>query len=391
MNKQQKIAVLLLTGVTGLSYAAPDTVDSAGLFDLILHQFEIAAASWASKITDYASWLFWSLAMISMCWTYGFMILRRADIQEFFSETIRFFVSLGFFWWLLIHGSAIATAIMDSLRTIASHVSGFNKMLSPSGIVDVGFDIVSKVIDQSSIWSPASSTVGLMVAIVILVILALIAVNMLILLISAWIMAYAGVFILGFGGGKWTEDTAIAYFKDVAGIGMQLFTMILIVGVGKSFIDQYYLAMHGDISLKMMCVMLVVSIILLSLVKTVPPMLSVLISCKNFGSHAGAGEAIAAAGLASAAMGKAASAMMGAGVSVAGGASALKAAFSAAQQSTGGSGGSIGGAAKMAASMGGHLARGAMSVAKERSQTHGRVANTLGGRVASAIQGENPS
>lgn len=386
MNKQQKTLVLLLSMVTGLAYAAPDVVDSAGLFDSILKMFETTAASWADKMTQYATWLFWSLALISMVWTYGFMILKKADMQELFAETIRFFVSLGFFWWLLVNGPAIAVAIMDSLRMVASKASGFNEMLSPSGIVDVGFDVVSKVIDQSSIWTPASSTVGLMVAIIILVIFALVSVNMLILLIASWIMAYAGVFILGFGGGKWTEESVIQYFKDVAGIGMQLFAMILIVGVGKSFIDQYYAAMHGDITLKMMCVMLVVSIILLALVKTVPPMLSSLITCKSFTPSMGVGEAMAAGALAGAAMGKAVSSAIGAAASAGGGASAVKAAFSAAQQSTGGSGGSLAGAAKMAASMGGHLAKGALSVAQERAQSHGRVANTLGGRVASAIQ-----
>ena len=49
--------------------------------------------------------------------------------------------------------------------------------------------------------------------------------------------------------------------------------MVLIVGIGKSFIDQYYQAMGADaVQMKSMFVMLVASIVLLVLVNKVPPM-----------------------------------------------------------------------------------------------------------------------
>jgi type IV secretion system protein TrbL len=69
---------------------------------------------------------------------------------------------------------------------------------------------------------------------IILVVLTLVGVNMLLLLISGWILAYAGSFFLGFGGSRWTSDMAITYFKTVLGVGAQLFAMVLLVGIGKS-------------------------------------------------------------------------------------------------------------------------------------------------------------
>ncbi|WP_244126777.1 type IV secretion system protein, partial [Xylella fastidiosa] len=74
------------------------------------------------------------------------MVSRKADIQEFLAETIRFFAIMGFFWWLLINAPAMSTAIIDSLRQIAANATGLDNTLSPSGIVDIGFDITSKVI-----------------------------------------------------------------------------------------------------------------------------------------------------------------------------------------------------------------------------------------------------
>ena len=127
----------------------------------------------------------------------------------------------------------------NSRVTLPASVCG----LSPSGIVDIGFAIFDKVLDQSSVWSPVDSACGILMALAILVILALIGVNMLLLLASGWVLAYAGVFFLGFGGSRWTSDMAINYYKTVLGIAAQLMAMVLLVGIGKTFLDDY---LHAD-------------------------------------------------------------------------------------------------------------------------------------------------
>ena len=399
--------LLLLT--TGAEAAFP-TLDNAGVFDTILHRFETTAAGWGSKMVSYGSWLFWSLSLLSMVWTYGLMALKKADIQEFFAETIRFFVVTGFFLWLLQNGPAIAMAIIDTLRQVAANASGLSKNISPSNMVDVGFDIASKAIDMSSIWSPALSTVGILIAAIILVVLALVSVNMLLLLISAWLVAYGGIFLLGFGGGRWTQDIAIQYYKTVLGIGVELLTMILIVGVGHSFIDQYYAMMSADMTMKELLVMLVVAIILLALTKKLPPLLAGIVGGGGSGGAGGigsfgAGAAAGAIGMGAAMAATAGAGVMGAASSLAGGASAIGAAFQAAQQGMAAAGGggasssasggglaaAMGSAGRFAADMGSHLAKGISETVgdkvdsmKEAAQD--RIANTLGGKVASAIE-----
>lgn len=405
----KKLPVLPFLAVALLLFAvqahAQTPVDSAGLLDNILNRFSQVASTWSGKMVSYASWLFWGLVLLSMVWTYGMMALRKADIQEFLAETIRFLAVTGFFWWILTNGPAISTSIINSLRQIAADATGLGNSLSPSGIVDIGFDIASKVVDQSSIWSPANSTAGIIIGAIILVVLALVGVNMLLLLISGWLLSYGAVFLLGFGGGRWTSDIAISYYKTVLGIAMQLFAMILIVGIGKSFIDQYYAATSsGAITMKALLVMLVASIILLVLVNKIPPMFASIIgaggSTAGIGSF-GAGAALGAAATAAAAAATAGAAVMAGASSAAGGASALKAAFQSAQQnmasgsgmfsggsSGGGSGSSSGG--KFAADMGANLAKGAGQVAKDKvgsmaASAKERIADTTGGKIASAI------
>lgn len=348
-------AIQLFLWLALFSISAHAAIDNAGVLDNVLNKYQAASRLWESVILARATWLFWVLATISMVWTFGMMALRKADIGEFFAEFIRFTVSTGFFWWLLTNGPVMATGIMDSLRTIAANASGNSTLLTPSGIVDIGFDIFFKVLDRASMWSPVDSACGLLMGLVVLVVLALVAVNMLILLVSGWILAYAGLFILGFGGAKWTSEMAIGYFKSVFGVALQLMTMVLLIGIGKSFVDDYYNAMSAGITLKELAVMLIVSVVLLALVTKVPPLIGGLSGghIHALGTGFGAGAAIGAAAAAGAAVATAGAALVAGATSMAGGAQALMAAFSSANASESGSSSTGAGAGDIMAAAGG--------------------------------------
>jgi len=423
------------------SIDAQAAIDNAGIMDNVLDRYSAAASSWAGVVTSAATWLFWTLVIISMVWTFGMMALRKADIGEFFAEFFRFTVFTGFFWWLLTNGPNFASSIYTSLRQVAGNATGLGSTLSPSGIVDVGFAIFDKVMDQSTLWSPVDSMTGILMAVAILVILALVGVNMLLLLTSGWVLAYGGVFFLGFGGSRWTTDMAINYYKTVLGIAAQLMAMVLLVGIGKTFLDDYYTRMSEGISLKEMGVMMIVTIVLLALVNKIPPLIAGIITGASVGGagigNYGAGAALGATSMAWSATQMAGSGIMAGGASAAGGAQALMAAVSKANDnvangtdilsnfvrpSDGGSssgGGStnyaqaagfanagssgssmLTSAAKVAGMVGriaadatANLAQGATEVAKEKATSikeagMDRIADTTGGKIAAAIKGQ---
>ncbi|MEP6607017.1 MAG: P-type conjugative transfer protein TrbL [Nitrosospira sp.] len=412
------IMLMAFLCLVSFSSQANAAIESANVLDDILRRYQGAATTWATTITARATWLFWLLAAISMVWTFGLMLLRRADIGEFFAEFFRFTMFTGFFWWLLINGPNFATSIFASLKQIASEASGLNGMGSPSHIIDIGFEIFYRTLDQTRLSAAMDSAVCIIVALVILVILALISVNMILLLISGWILAYAGIFFLGFGGSRWTSDIAINYYKTVLGVAVSLFAMVLLVGIGKTFLDDYYLRMNAGLSLKDMGVMMVVSVVLFALVNKIPPMLSGIVGGGGGGiGNLGGGAAIGAIATAS---GMAAAMTAAAFAHSSGGVSALKAAFDAAQDtmsnsgggsmsaglsqgsSAGGEGGSGGGGgggggglgqamstgSRFAVNMGGHLAKGGINaVMKEAS---GMGSQTPGGKIASAIRENMP-
>jgi type IV secretion system protein VirB6/type IV secretion system protein TrbL len=327
-----------------VSAQACAAIDNAGILDNVLARYSAAASAWGAIIVTRATWLFWTLTLISMVWTFGMMALRKADLGEFFAEFVRFTIFTGFFWWLLLNGPNFATSIMNSLRQIGAEATGLGSTFSPSGIVDIGFDIFFKVLDQSSVWSPVDSAIGILISLAILLVMALIGVNMLLLLVSGWILAYAGVFFLGFGGSRWTSEMAIGYFKTVLNIAAQLFAMVLLVGIGKSFVDQYYASMSAGISLKELGVMLVVAAILLALVKTIPPQIGSLSggNTGSLGSGFGVGAAVGAAAVGAAAIATAGAAMAAGATGMAGGAQAVMAAYTKANASESAGGGGAG-------------------------------------------------
>ena len=303
-------------------------LDSSGLLDTLLDKFQQVASTWSLVIGDYANWLFWGLVLISMVWTFGMLAMQGEGLISALAEIVRFFAVIGFFYYLLINGPAISQSIINSMRQLAANALGTSTGISPSSIVDMAFVILTKVSSAASIWSPMISTIMITVAIIVLVV---IAINMLIMLVSAWVLCYAGVILLGFGGSKWTSDIAINYLRTVLSIGIQLFTMTLIIGIGQSFIDQYFSIIKNDIpDLNSLIVLLLASIILLVLTNKLPLLLSGVVGGASLQGIGGFGAGMIT-GAATTAISGAGAMAMSATAQVSGGASALKAAFESAQ------------------------------------------------------------
>ncbi|CAM5202445.1 hypothetical protein CDEN61S_00031 [Castellaniella denitrificans] len=434
LHKAALIGVILAL----YSTAASAQLTNQGMLDQVVTEFATRATSWQTVVMNAAMFLFWTLGTISLVFTFGFMALRKADIGEFFAEFIRFILFFGFFLWLLRNGPAFANSIIQSLARIGEQASGVASV-TPSGIVDIGFMILKQALGNSSVWSPVDSFIGVALSVGILVLLAVIAVNMLLLLVSAWLLMYAGIFFLGFGGSRWTSDMAINYYKTVLGVAVQIMTMVLLVGIGNDLLSSFYARMNtGTLNFEELGVMLVFCVALLMLVNRVPPLVAGIITGSgvggaggigNFGAGAAMGAAMAAAGMATGGAAMAGKAILSGAVGATGGASAIQAAFqkASASMSTGGdmpsmgsvmggnSGGGGGGgaagtadgspfaqaagfggsdsgssrsgfarAAKLATGTASELAKGVGSQMKQGFQE--RVNETAGGKVAASIR-----
>lgn len=302
------LLLLLSTNVSAeLAYIDPATNQS--VLDQVVYKFWTKVKAWQNIIQGAAQRLFWTLVLISMVWTFGMMLLRKADIGDFFAEFTRFIIFTGFYFWLLINavsGHNIAGTIIDSMQQLGGTAAGLPSGSSHTSIVNTGILIWNQSINNLNILDPIDSLVGLIMSLIILIILTVIAVNMLLLLISSWVLMYAGIFLLGFGGARWTSDIAINYFKTVLGIGIQLFVMLLIVGIGSDLLSSFYAKMGKNVmNYEELAVMLIFTIAFFVLISRLPSLLAGIITGSSIGSSAGigsysAGGFMAAAGTAAA-------------------------------------------------------------------------------------------
>ena len=216
-----------------------------------------------------ATWLFFTLGAISLTWTGIQMVFRKGDIADFFAETVRFILFFGFFLWLLQNGIDIGTAIIQSFVQLGEQAGH-----TGSGFVDIiitAFKLWWDTVESIQALSATEMLAAFFILAITVVFITLIGINLLLLQISAWLYLYAGIFVLGFGGSRWTSDMAIAYFKQLLNIGLQLMTMILLISVAQQTFGKV-VGEPKDLQLFNFVVILLVALTLFILSNKVPQM-----------------------------------------------------------------------------------------------------------------------
>lgn len=394
------------------------------ILDATIDRYMEEAARWEPRIKQAAKTMFWILATISMVFTFAFMFAKgNTSLGDFFGEFLRFIVTTGFFYWLLDNGSAIAKAIITSFAKLGLEASStYQSDLSPSNLISFAFDLIIRACDTFGEQDIATSIIALLLSIAIAVLFSIIASMMVLLLCSAWVLVYAGVIYLGFGGGRWTSDIAINYFKTVLGLAVQTFTFCLLVGIGQGQIERLVtdsqiakaVTVKGyvydstitttSMTITEGCIILIFTIVLFMLVKTVPQMVAGVASgASTGGMHLGSSGA-AMAGAAAVATGGAMVAMQAAGAGM-----ALSSAYQQTKENMannaglfkGGGGGGMGGGLAGAMSTGlrtagdfmANLASGAWDTTKDKAQEmkESVQGGSVGGKVSANIDAERTS
>ena len=410
MQKLKNYAPLVLLFVMSSASAA------TGTFSSVENSFIGPLSSFAGPIQKEANGLFWTLAIISMVWTFGMMAMKRAEFGEIFGELIRFAVTTGFLYWLLLNGPTFAIDIWQSLQTLGTLASGA-AIANPGSLIDQGLAFFYKVwglTDWNPITgSPFASLVAVVIAALVLLEFALIAINLLLIHVTAYFVGYVGLFVLGFGGAKWTSEYAIAYYKAMLATGMQLLGMMAVILIGMKLVTTYETSIvysSAILTSPSSLINLLISVFILhKLAKKIPEALAGLVNGNPGTGASNAGNVtMAGAAAAGAAAGIMAGKMALGAIGGAGGATkALQAAAAAAQggEASGGASGMLAsaaalGGAEAGAAGGGAAPGGGGGAAKAAAAARfaGRMASEIGsaagrragGRVGSlldAVQG----
>lgn len=325
MNQRTRLTLLVLCAVAGVMLligsadAQTNLHNGSAAYAGLLELIQSSANSWAARLRGYAIHVFWALAVIQLVWTLFPLVMRQADFGELVGELLRFILVTGFFYALLMYSVDWGNAVVNSFRQAGAAAAGVSTGLKPGDIFGIGVSL-AQLIGDAETWNPLAAMAIALSGVLVLLCFVFIAAFIGVTLIESYIVINASVLFMGFGGGQWTREYAIAMARYAVAVGAKLFVLTLIVGLVMQSVRDWQTAYNHDMA--SMWTMVGMAFVCAYLTKTLAELVHSLIMGTSLGgghalgsmaTAAAAGAAAAAATLASGGLGAAAAAASGTG------------------------------------------------------------------------------
>ena len=201
----------------------------------IVRDYEAISTAWFSALSPIAHRIFWVLVAIQLTWTAMWWVLDREDGLGALASLLRQVVAIGFFYALLLNGGTWIPAVTQSFSQAGAAAAGITK-LNPTDVFDQGLALANKILNATAarglLDKFLASVLAGITALVVVIAFAIIAAQLLVVLVESFIVIGAGVLFLGFAGSQWTRFFTERYLSYVASVGVKLFVLYLIMGVG---------------------------------------------------------------------------------------------------------------------------------------------------------------
>jgi type IV secretion system protein TrbL len=217
-----------------------------GILTGLAHQFSTTTQPWMTTALHYAQGLFFALVAIEIAWSAITYVLQKDSLPDFVASLLLKILGVGFFFIVLQpqYGPVWIGDIISSFSQAGSAISGQVQLApsDPSSVFNCGTDIANAMLESAS--ENQGMTLGnllpmieivltsMICALGVVLAFAIIAGQLLITLVESYIVIGAGVFMLGFTGSRWTLVFGEKYLGYAVSIGIKLFMLELIVGLG---------------------------------------------------------------------------------------------------------------------------------------------------------------
>ncbi len=247
--------VALLPGAA-LAQSAPcaPSAGKGGILTGLANQFSTTTGPWTATALGYAQGLFFALVAIEIAWSAITYVLQKDSLPDFVAALLLKILSVGFFFTLLQpqYGPVWISDIVASFSQAGSAIGGQSQFgpSDPSSVFNCGTDIANAMLQSISqnnvgitlgniLPAVEASFAALICALGVVLAFAIIAGQLLITLIESYIVIGAGVFMLGFTGSRWTLVFGEKYVGYAFSVGIKLFMLELIVGLGYGLGQQW--------------------------------------------------------------------------------------------------------------------------------------------------------
>lgn len=216
--------------------------------DNIAQTFQWAGQRYMAIMQPFAEKIFLGLVLIEIIITCIHFLLDQDEPTRLLAEFVKKSLALGFLYALIVNAPFWFMAIIHGFEEVGGTAAGIPS-LSPSTVFDNGLAMFQTIYRGfgSLGWFhlTIASLIALVAGLIMFLSFALIAGQMLLALSEAYVGIGGGVLLLGFSGSRWTIKFAEGFLGWIAGVGIKLFFLYLLVGVGLTITAGWNAALTG--------------------------------------------------------------------------------------------------------------------------------------------------
>lgn len=278
--------------------------------DGILNELKSNISSWLPNIKKVCLYVFYSLAVIDIVWTFGEKALKGFELGDFLSALIKKVIYIGIFLFLFN-----TNLWLDILKM------GFNKLatnttyieITPATILSKALSIVGAIFDSMDFWSPGDSFLKAIIGVIVLAAFCLMAIDLLIVYLKFYLLNIICYFAFALGGLSHFKQLGLNPVLAAIKIGIELFLISAFMGLCVKFMIDL---INAKINIEYLMSILAMALIFCMITKMIPGMIEAVMN-GGIGETAGASASFRAVA--------ATAAGIAAGVAIGGGSKTIRA------------------------------------------------------------------
>ena len=278
--------IILLIGFVLLLDTNPVHAEVQGgtIVSDIVSKFHNEVSRYESVMLKYAKLLFYWCAALEIAFLGIKMALGASDIKDTIKNFVMILLGAGFFLAVINNYHEWTWSIINGLKAIAGEATTL--VDASDKPFTVGLEISKSLFSKTKLIKPLDSLAYILAGMAILFCFALITLQIIMIKCECIVAMCASAILLGLGATSFFREYAINALRYVFAVAFKLMTMQLVMGVGINFITT--LQVSEEMDWAQIGVTICFCVIFYSLVKTLPDVVSGIIS----GSHVSTGNAL---------------------------------------------------------------------------------------------------
>ena len=220
------------------------------VLDGIANQYRDASRLWRPRLVPIAQQLFMLLASIEFAVSGLIWALRHDRLDDIAAKFLLKFTLTAFLLALITSFTFWIPPIVNGFAAAGERAIGDVGTVSPSGIIDIGRETSLSILGALDVGvmlsNPAMAVYGAIAAFVVALAYTAIAAQLVLVLVESYVVLGGGVLFLGFAAFRGTAGFAENLISYTFGIGIKIFLLYLIVGLGTQMARSWIPLIHSS-------------------------------------------------------------------------------------------------------------------------------------------------